>query len=1503
MDMKNKRLIVVLGMHRSGTSAITRGLQAMGVSLGDALYGALKGVNEKGFWEDIHLNSLDVEMLGALGSDWHHLSPITEDDVEILRSNGYFLRAVDLLRQKTLAAPVFGIKDPRVAKLMPFWKEVFDFCHIDVSYVITMRHPISVAKSLVSRDGFDARKSYLLWLDHVIAGLVGSEKHKRVLVDYDRLMQSPEHELNRIADQLGLTVEPAQALHYANVFLDPELRHTVHRTQDLSLDAACPPLVRDIYMTLLDVASDHARFEDAAIREKVEGWVAEHGRDTVAFTLIDSLSAEKISALQALAARDAQMAEREDQIASLRQALTQRDVKVSSLEHSISEIRGSVSWRMTAPMRSLVTVLRKARSVVLVLPQIVQKGGGVCSTFRKAVNIVHREGFHGVKGRVRFVFRQSQQGSGNFRASDARVSMSRPIKPLVIPYYIAPRLDGDVAVCIKDASVAVHLFVDDLDILGKVVEYLNNVPFCYDLYVSVPESASADAIRLELNATLSNVKLVVESVPDRGNGVAPLIIQFGERLTQYEVIAHIPAAKSLLSTTNHANWFQSVMDQLFGQPESSGCRIAHIMRLLETKAKVVFPEGRNTHIKDAYGVSGACEEIKNTLGKYAPLPVHAFSNVALAEGGAFWARIDCLKDLLCAPLSWHDLSDGLIDTKGMSAYTLENWILNSVLRHDGQCIQIHSGDTIKDYLHYEDQRDYSSTIAHPDIKVLSYYLPQFHPIPENDLWHGKGFTEWTKVRAANPLFEGHYQQHIPHSDIGYYLLDSSDVLRKQAALMHKSGVHGQVFYHYWFGGKLILEEPSRLLLNTPDIHMPFCFCWANENWTRRWDGNENEILLGQNYSGEDAQDFIEYLIPFFKDPRYIKVDGRPMLYIYRPASIPNVQEYLDTWEKLCVDAGIPGPYVVAVLTRGAIDPNDFGMDAAVERVLHDWTAGGVVEIKSSLNAYWPINGSVLSYGDVADFYVNQTDTKSFTYFRSTVPMWDNTARYGSDAMMLHGSTPKRFQDWIESTIAYTQANLPSDRRFVLVNAWNEWAEGAHLEPDTRYGYSYLNSIGRALSNIAYASELNPVHVIPASTKLCISISEDALRQLNSDPLQRKRFFQCLSTSSVFGICNVGASTLELVEEIDSLTQIDTSSADFHLVFSQVAYFDCHVIEKMLQSAHAFGSTVVANSYGGRASLTAVSENGSIRSSDGDEAPMLLVPKSAKEHGIKNIRMRTDARCFIVLPNSNLRNQPVVTTIIRYHKSGDIGELKNALFCLYAMQDCAVAPYIAAQDLSAQQAQQLDELLASFIWTKEATPHVRHHRSAGGRMDLRSKMLNDSLKCVETKYAAFLDFDDLIMPSAYCWLVNRLNVTGKAVTFGRVYSTSYDSESELLLERKRVFEYGSTYEEFLVHNHAPLHSFMLDMDKLNLGGVVSYDDQRYMEDYLLTLQLFTKDNADWHSLNENCYIGDYIHSIDRAHTLALSSADERQSLFSDPEYQECERRIQEIRERIRRGKCL
>lgn len=268
-----KKIVVVLGMHRSGTSAVTRSLQALGVALGDRIMPAAEGNNAKGFWEDIDLNALNVEMLAAVACDWQNPAMLGASDVEALCKQGFLLRAVEMLRSKTVNTPIFGFKDPRVAKLLLFWKKVFEHCQFDVAYVLPVRNPLSVYKSLAARDGMSAEHAYFLWLGHVLGSLADSAGARRTLVDFDRLMQSPKRELERMAAQLDLAVDPAELESFEDQFLDQGLRHSVYELNDLSIDVACPPLVHEVYAKLLDVAQDKLDINDTQLDKQVQGWV------------------------------------------------------------------------------------------------------------------------------------------------------------------------------------------------------------------------------------------------------------------------------------------------------------------------------------------------------------------------------------------------------------------------------------------------------------------------------------------------------------------------------------------------------------------------------------------------------------------------------------------------------------------------------------------------------------------------------------------------------------------------------------------------------------------------------------------------------------------------------------------------------------------------------------------------------------------------------------------------------------------------------------------------------------------------------------------------------------------------------------------------------------------------------------------------------------------------------------------------------------------------------
>ncbi len=1249
--------------------------------------------------------------------------------------------------------------------------------------------------------------------------------------------------------------------------------------------------------------------QEKQVEELREG-IAEHRRIlTEREERISSLDQQRQDVEERLARREACAATLEQRIAELEQDfaaatdnLSVAHTHLSAALQQIEELRASTSWRITVPLRMLSTLARGGLRRLQRFRDFyasVRAHGGPVMVARKALRVWRREGLAGLRARWRRPHPLAPPVAPQALPPNPPAAAASTLQ--VVPRYIDPQWDQQPPQLAAEPTVGIHLHLFYPDMRDEFVTRLAAMPCAFDLFLSVPQGWKGEqALTAELQSSLPRVRqIIIEPVPNRGRDIAPFIIQFGERLARYDVIAHFHSKKSP-HCDQLAGWCKDLLDLLIGPPHGSGGRLAQILNLLLDDAKLVYPEGQPRIIKDRTGWGGNYPLAEELLAKHTDLDIADFPVVEFPEGSMFWARGESMSDLLHLPLRWEDFPPEPIPADGTLAHALERLLLIFPSARSGRFYRLHSGDSIHDYRHYEEQRDFSQTRKHRDVKVLSYYLPQFHPIPENDRWHGKGFTEWTKVRAANPLFEGHYQQHIPHPDLGCYLLDHPGVLRKQAEMMRKAGVDGQVFYHYWFTGKLILEEPARMLLEHPDIEMPFCFCWANENWTRRWDGNEDDILLKQDYSPADARAFIQYLIPFFRDERYIRVEGRPVLFIYRPASMPDARQYLEIWAEECAGQGVPRPYVVSVLTRGAEDPRDFDMDAGVERVLHDWTAGAVADIRHELRPYEPLRGSVLPYEQVAEFYRDQTQAPPFTWFRSLVPIWDNTARYGADAFMVHGSTPRLFQRWLESSIAHARTHLPQDRRFVLVNAWNEWAEGAHLEPDSRYGYAYLNSVGRALSEKPYEADLNPDAPIPAGLRLRISITPEVQAALADDPELESRFLQVLARSTLFSDCSVQVEPASFAHTLAARHGCQCApageDADYFLQVRRVALFAPDVIEKMLRTAcHVPGAGVVSNAYDCHFPLLEATANGSVDSSAAYQAPLLLLPLQGNGQACKNFRLRADAHTFVTYPCGRPpEKRPQVSTILRYHQKGDPGLLKNALYSLAAMQDCLVVPCIAAQDLDPARTAELEDLLAEVPWPLGSAPQVFHYRSHSGQGDLRARMLTETLQAVKTRYAAFLDYDDLLMSHAYGALLERLRHTGRAVAFGRVYSTDYHLDSGLFGERRQEFTHGFCYDDYLATNHAPLHSFLLDLRHLDLSGLTFDDDQRYLEDYYLTLQLFSRDNADWQGLADSFFIGDYIHAVGSENTLAFADAGQRRAIVEGDQYRRCENRVRELK---------
>ncbi len=349
------------------------------------------------------------------------------------------------------------------------------------------------------------------------------------------------------------------------------------------------------------------------------------------------------------------------------------------------------------------------------------------------------------------------------------------------------------------------------------------------------------------------------------------------------------------------------------------------------------------------------------------------------------------------------------------------------------------------------------------VKLIAFYLPQFHPIPENDEWWGEGFTEWTNVRSALPQFDGHYQPHVPESELGYYDLRDVNVMQKQAELAKLYGVGGFCFYFYWFGGKRLLESPILQYLES-DIDFPFCLCWANENWSRRWDGLDSEILIAQKHSVADDLAFIEYVSRYLKDERYIRINGKPLLLVYRPSELPAPRQTVKRWRKWCRENGVGEIYIAYTQSFESVNPEKYGFDAAIEFPPNNTAPPLITDQIQNKKADFA--------GQIYDWRVFPERSESYkacayTLFRGVNPSWDNTARRKSNGTILHGSSPLGYQKWLYNAALNTiKSSVSQDERLVFVNAWNEWAEGAHLEPDKKYGYAYLEATRQALLRLS-----------------------------------------------------------------------------------------------------------------------------------------------------------------------------------------------------------------------------------------------------------------------------------------------------------------------------------------------------------------------------------------------------------------------------------------------------
>lgn len=361
-----------------------------------------------------------------------------------------------------------------------------------------------------------------------------------------------------------------------------------------------------------------------------------------------------------------------------------------------------------------------------------------------------------------------------------------------------------------------------------------------------------------------------------------------------------------------------------------------------------------------------------------------------------------------------------------------------------------------------------------NVQSVAFYLPQFHSIPENDSWWGEGFTEWTNVRRATPQFSEHKQPRTPVHPPGYYSLLDDNVVRGQCDSALSAGLSGFIYYHYWFDGHRLLERPLDARL-ADDHPMPFAICWANENWTRRWDGKDHEVLMPQTYQEGWIEKVFDSFLPYLLDPRYMRSDGKAILLVHRAAQLPSPRQVTTTWRRLAAEAGVGELHLVAAETQSRMNPTRMGFDAIAEfPPVGDATFNS--RFRGRPKGLVPgFTGRLLDYQAVSRRYMGRKH-KVRTH-PGVMPSWDNTPRRMRAATVLMNASPRAYANWLEKAV--TREAMQPGPRLIFINAWNEWAEGAYLEQDDQWGSAYLDATRQVL-----ARSLDTLH-LPAHTEVAV----------------------------------------------------------------------------------------------------------------------------------------------------------------------------------------------------------------------------------------------------------------------------------------------------------------------------------------------------------------------------------------------------------------------------------
>jgi lipopolysaccharide biosynthesis protein len=602
-------------------------------------------------------------------------------------------------------------------------------------------------------------------------------------------------------------------------------------------------------------------------------------------------------------------------------------------------------------------------------------------------------------------------------------------------------------------GVLVHVFYPEL--LDEILRQLTAIPVTFDLIVT---NATGEAIEVDRGQLPRVSNVVILDVENQGRDILPLVqVVNAGLLDPYQLVLKIHTKRSEwrsghseLSGTGE-DWRGQLLNSLLGD----AVNVASILNAFATSSRLGLVTADGSVLGPEFW--GDNQAVTAGLLRRLELDLRE-PDLKFSAGSMYWIRGFLLQGLRALSLSAVDFEPEAGQVNATTAHAIER-LIGVVTAEAGCTLAERSSVSLVTPADTDWQRFEVGRQLRPRLRVVPFYLPQFHPIPENDRWWGAGFTEWANVAAARPVYLGHDQPKLP-ADLGFYDLRVPETVARQASLAEWAGIEGFMYYHYWFAGKQLLERPILDRL-AGDLKLPFCLMWANENWTRRWDGRESDVLVGQCYSEIPATRFIEDVMPILKDPRYMRIDGRAVLAIYRPAQIPDLPAVIASWREAARKAGVGELFVMMVDVVKEFhgidqDPAVVGLNGSLgfppHNALWEWVS------HQQVGAEPRFSGNILSYRAMVDNAVAGLQRGlPDHYFPGVMVDFDNTARRQFNPDIWYGSNPYTFRRWLAAAAAAVAAR-ESGRRMVFVNAWNEWAEGAVLEPGARFGSTYLLAV-------------------------------------------------------------------------------------------------------------------------------------------------------------------------------------------------------------------------------------------------------------------------------------------------------------------------------------------------------------------------------------------------------------------------------------------------------------